>query len=160
MKERPTTDRAKEGLFNILQNRLNIEEVSVLDLFAGSGSISLEFVSRGAKKVTAVEKNRQLSLFLTNTADSLGMEELEVKNDDALRFLKRTRERYDLLFADPPYGAFKLYHQLLDLFEEQAGLEEEGLLILEHDNRVHFEERKGYKETRSFGKTHFSFFVH
>lgn len=159
MKERPTTDRAKEGLFNILQNRFDLDQLKVLDLFAGSGSISFEFCSQGNPQVTALERDRKLSSFIIRTAMELGMDRLNVENDDALRFLDHCPASYDLIFADPPYAEETLYHEVLDRIERRKLLKKGGVLILEHDEHLELGGRKGYQETRRFGNSRFSFFV-
>jgi 16S rRNA (guanine(966)-N(2))-methyltransferase RsmD len=159
MKERPTTDRAKEGLFNILQNRFDLDEVKVLDLFAGTGSISFEFCSRGEARVTAVERDRKLSSFIVRTAMELGMERLNVENKDVLRYLDNCQKSYDLIFADPPYREEMLYNKVLERIKELKLLNEGGLLILEHDERMDLSDREAFQEARSFGGSRFSFFV-
>ncbi|MFB6257670.1 MAG: RsmD family RNA methyltransferase [Flavobacteriales bacterium] len=159
MKERPTTDRAKEGLFNILQNRFDLDTVEVLDLFAGTGSISYEFCSQGSTIVTAVEKDRQLTAFIRDTAEDLGMERLHVRHEDALRFLDQTEGSYDLIFADPPYERMKLYQEVLERVRDRVLLKEGGVLILEHDEGTEPGKGAELQERRSFGNSCFSFFV-
>lgn len=160
MKERPTTDRAKEGLFNILENRFVLDELRVLDLFAGTGSISYEFCSRSEAQVTAVEKDRRLSKFIVQTAMDLGMERLNVVNEDALRFLDKTPASYHLIFADPPYQETLTYKGILQKVLENGTLEQDGWLILEHDEGISFEKEEGFKECRNFGNSRFSIFVY
>lgn len=157
-KERPTTDRAKEGLFNILQNRYDLDELRILDLFSGTGNIAYEFCSRSEAKVTAVEKDGRLSRFIVQNAIELGMERLNVENDDVLRFLDRYKGSCDLIFADPPYGELELYDRLLEKVMEGKLLKKGGVLILEHDERYRPEEGPGFEETRHFGGSRFSFF--
>lgn len=159
MKERPTTDRAKEGLFNILENRFAFDRIQILDLFAGTGSISFEFCSRGARMVKAVERDKKLSTFIERTAEELGMEGLSVEKKDALRFLEESSTSFDLIFADPPYGNEELYPKIIERIRKEKLLNSGGCLILEHDERMNFEAENGFQEVRSFGNSHFSFFV-
>lgn len=159
LKERPTTDRAKEGLFNILQSRSPIEELKVLDLFAGTGSIAYEFCSRDAQEVTAVEKDRELCAFIERNAAEMEMGQLKVVRADVLRFLDRCSDCYDLIFADPPYAEEGFYEGLLERVRPKELLREKGTLILEHDERSAFDTRKGFEQTRCFGNACFSFFV-
>lgn len=160
MKERPTTDRAKEGLFNILENRFELDELRVLDLFAGTGSISYEFCSRSEARVTAVEKDHRLSRFIVRTAMDLGMKRLNVVNEDALRFLDKTPASYRLIFADPPYQETDIYKGILQRVRENGMLDKDGWLILEHDAGISFEKEEGFRECRKFGHSRFSIFVY
>src|SRR5436190_6800512 len=101
---RPTTDIAKEGLFNVLQHKLDIEDLKTLDLFGGTGSISFELASRGATDLTIVEKDSQMLAFIRKTAETLGLTQLKVVPSDVFRFLRNTKEQYDFIFAGPPYA--------------------------------------------------------
>jgi 16S rRNA (guanine(966)-N(2))-methyltransferase RsmD len=101
---RPTTDIAKEGLFNIIQSNRELEGLKTLDLFGGTGSISFELASRGAADLTIVEKDSQMLAFIRKTAESLGLTQLKVVPSDVFRFLKNTKEQYDFIFAGPPYA--------------------------------------------------------
>src|SRR5215212_5956085 len=101
---RPTTDVAKEGLFNILHHRIKLEGIKTLDLFGGTGSISYELASRGAKDLTIVEKDNQMAAFINKTAADLGLQSLRVVKSDVFRFIETCREKYDFIFAGPPYA--------------------------------------------------------
>jgi len=137
---RPTTDRAKESLFNILENKLDIEQLEVLDLFSGTGNISYEFVSRGAAKVT---EHR--------------MEQLEVIKKDAFQFIKSSENKYDLIFADAPYAHPQLI-QIPELVYKHQLLKPGGLLIVEHESLLSFKQHQGFTEERVYGQSTFSFF--
>jgi 16S rRNA (guanine966-N2)-methyltransferase len=134
---RPTTDRAKESLFNILENKLDIEQLEVLDLFSGTGNISYEFVSRGAAKVTAVDN--------------------QVIKKDAFQFIKSSENKYDLIFADAPYAHPQLI-QIPELVYKHQLLKPGGLLIVEHESLLSFKQHQGFTEERVYGQSTFSFF--
>lgn len=154
---RPTTDRNREALFNILQHRLELNEIAVLDLFAGAGGVSFEFASRGASKVLSVEKNRSLSLFIRSVFERLKFTDFDVKNEDVYRFLKKTPSQvFDLIFADPPYAEAALL-QLPELIMESGWLKPGGLLIIEHGSGL-FWGGHAPSETRVYGESAFSFF--
>ena len=155
---RPTTDMAKESLFNILENYLDFEEVTALDLFAGTGNISYELVSRGCPKVTSVDQDNGCILFIRETANRLGMKELVAVRSDVYRFLANHRMKYDLIFADPPYDCQE-YDQLVRLVFDNALLNDDGLFVLEHSKYVQFEEHPHFMEQRHYGKVNFSFFA-
>lgn len=159
LKERPTTDRAKEGLFNILQNRTSFENLKVLELFAGTGSIAYEFASRGALKVTAVEKGRKLCAFIEESAREMEMMQIEVLRGDVFKHLDDCSDQYDLIFADPPYAEKRFYKGLLERVRSRQLLSKKGVLIFEHDERSSFKEEEGFEDTRCFGNACFSFFV-
>jgi 16S rRNA (guanine(966)-N(2))-methyltransferase RsmD len=158
MKERPTTDRAKESLFNIIEGLSDLDGCDILDLFAGSGSISFEFCSRSQARVTAVEKDRKLCAVMEQSAADMDLEGLRIVNEDVLRFLDRCSDRFDLIFADPPYADPTLYEQVLERIQGKGILRKKGRLILEHDERKEFEGRAGHERTRSYGSSSFSFF--
>ena len=153
---RPTTDFAKEGLFNILTNRIDFEEVSVLDLFSGTGHISLEFASRGSKNQVAVDSSFKCAGFLRAISQELGYNIQAVKAD-VFDFLKSGSSRYDLIFADPPYDLenIAMIHQLV--FDKNLLLED-GLLIIEHGPKTHLDTLKGFLQQRKYGNVNFSFF--
>ena len=155
---RPTTDMAKESLFNILENYLDFEEVTALDLFAGTGNISYELVSRGCPKVTSVDQDNGCVRFIRDTANKLDMKELVVMRSEVLRFLSNNKMKYDLIFADPPYD-FQHYAPLVSLIFDNELLNEDGLFVLEHDTYVSFEGHPHFMEQRHYGKVNFSFFA-
>lgn len=155
---RPTTDMAKESLFNILENYLDFEETTALDLFAGTGNISYELVSRGCPKVTAVDENQGCVKFIRETATKLDMKELVVLRSDVFRFIPLQKGKYDLIFCDPPYDN-QHYDLLVQLIFEKELLKEDGILVVEHSKYVNFEEHPHFMEVRRYGKVHFSFFA-
>jgi len=159
-KARPTTDIAKEGLFNVLAHKYTIEECSVLDLFAGTGNISYEFASRGAKKVVAIERNFHHFKYIQETITSLNLESIvSCKKVDVFSWLKRDADSYDIIFADPPYDLSTLA-QLPESILSTNLLSPEGLLIVEHPIEYNFSEIKGFIEQRKYGKVNFSLFEH
>jgi 16S rRNA (guanine966-N2)-methyltransferase len=153
---RPTTDTAKEGLFNWLNNRIDFEEIDVLDLFSGTGNISLEFLSRGALHITAVDKNADCMRFLVQTTQKMDIYNLKIFNLDVFVAIERLREKFDVIFADPPYD-FPKYRELLTNIWEKELLKEDGLLIIEHPKEVQFEHPQ-LINIRKYGKVHFSIF--
>lgn len=154
---RPTTDRAKEALFNILRSRVDFEQIRVLDLFAGIGNISLEMASRGAEDVTAVEINPKAAAFIEGKAEELGLDDFRILKTDALRFLQSGYEKWGLIFADPPY-AYSEHRQLVDTVFQRGLLEKHGLLIVEHGEEVELSDHAFYRESRKYSRVIFSFF--
>ena len=158
---RPTTDFAKEALFNVLNNQFYFDEISVLDLFSGIGSISLEFVSRGSQRVLAVDNELKCVKFLEETAVNMKIEEmLSVTKSDVLQFLKKNHSgKFDVVFADPPFDFEpENYTQIIELVFENGWLEDEGILILEHSSRISFEGHHYLAQNRKYGNVNFSFF--
>lgn len=153
---RPTTDFAKEGLFNILSNKLDMDQLNVLDLFSGTGHISLEFASRGAKEIVAVDSNFKCVGFLKATGKELNFN-IDVVKEDVFHFLKSCRSQFDLIFADPPYE-MKEIPDIHSLVFGQKLLKEGGLLIIEHGPRTSLNELEGFTQQRKYGNVHFSFF--
>lgn len=153
---RPTTDFAKEGLFNILANKVDFDTISVLDLFSGTGHISLEFASRGSSSVTAVDQNSKCTSFINSVSKQLNLEVMVMKGD-VFEFLKRSTSKFDLIFADPPYELPQIpdIHKLV--FENQL-LNPEGLLIIEHGPKTKMEELPHFLQHRKYGNVNFSFF--
>lgn len=154
---RPTTDFAKEALFNILNNRFDFEEIRVLDLFAGTGNISLEFLSRGVLHVLSVDNHAVSVRFLNEMKRDLNETNWQIWREDAFEYLYKTTEKFDLIFADPPYS---LPNQdgLIDLIFTRNLLTQEGLFILEHGRENNFENKTHFKEIRNYGGVQFSFF--
>ena len=158
---RPTTDFAKEGLFNVLNNRYYFDEISVLDLFSGIGSITLEFISRGCEKVVSVDQDAGCIKFLSEVLKDLKIEDrIFLHKTDVFQFLKRnTQGRFDVVFADPPFTfEDEDYLKLIELVKENNWLGEGGQLILEHSSRYKFDTQLGFVQTRKYGNVHFSFF--
>lgn len=156
LKARPTTDQARESLFNILINRLYFDDISVLDLFSGTGSISLEFASLNTQDITLVEKNRFQIQFINKNIELLGIEGINVLQADVFTFLKRNQGKYDVIFADPPYDLPNLI-DLPDLIIPHLA-DNESVCILEHGPTQSFTDHPKHQETRRYGKVHFSFF--
>ena len=154
---RPTTDFAKENLFNVLVHRFDLSDFEVLDLFAGTGSISLEFVSRGVKSVTAVEKAHTQQQFITSTCNDLKINNLRLVRSDVFHFLSICKVQYDCIFADPPYSLATL-STIPDIIFANSLLKTDGLLILEHSKEHNFATHPHFVEERTYGSVHFSFF--
>lgn len=148
---------AKESLFNILENHFDFEDIVALDLFAGTGNISYELVSRGCQRVTAVDENNNCIRFIRDTATKLNMEELLAIRSDVFRFIPMHKMKYDLIFADPPYDS-EHYDLLVKLVLENDLLKEDGLFVVEHNKFLDFKEHPRFVEQRRYGKVNFSFF--
>lgn len=157
LKLRPTTDQAKEALFNIINNRFYYDELKVLDLFAGTGGISYEFISRGVQSVTSVENNLIHFKFITSVKKDLDMQNLHPIKTDVFKFLDFNKEAYNLIFADPPFDLEDTNH-IPNLIFSGSHLENDGVLILEHSDKRDFSENEYFSELRKYGKVHFSFF--
>jgi 16S rRNA (guanine966-N2)-methyltransferase len=155
---RPTTDIAKEGLFNILQHQLEIEGMKTLDLFGGTGSISFELASRGASDLTIVEKDTTMFNFIKKTADELKIQNLKLVRNDVFRFLQETTDHFDFIFAGPPY-ALKNIDDLPKLVTGRELLNPNGWFVLEHTPRNDYEGSPFFAAKRNYGTTVFSFFV-
>jgi len=154
---RPTTDFAKEGLFNILSNRFDISSFEVLDLFSGSGSISYEFASRGCRSIHAVEIDQRHAAFIRATAGKLGFSQIRVIRDDVFHFLSICKAQYDIIFADPPYE-MPLIEKIPNSVLGHNLLKPDGILILEHPKQKNFSEHEHLLDHRNYGNVHFSFF--
>jgi 16S rRNA (guanine966-N2)-methyltransferase len=157
LKARPTTDMAREGLINILRNRLDFEESRVLDLFAGTGIISYEFASLGCRDITTVERDRIHCAAIRKNLELLDIQSIRLVETDAFNFLRKEMHPFDFIFADPPYD-----HSLLEtipaLITGKGKLRPDGLFILEHGPDRSFARFPGFTEERNYGKVHFSFF--
>jgi 16S rRNA (guanine966-N2)-methyltransferase len=153
---RPTTDFAKEGLFNILSNRFELEDYKVLDLFSGTGHISLEFASRGAKPIIAIDQHFKCIGFLKAMAQELKFDITPVKSD-VFEYLKKTNLKFDLIFADPPYD-LKNIPEINTLVFERNLLNDNGILIIEHGSRTDLSTLSGFTRLRNYGNVNFSFF--
>jgi len=157
LKVRPTTDFAKEGLFNVLANKIDFEEITVLDLFSGTGGISYEFVSRGVAQVHLVEKNYKNFLAIKKIIKELELEKIKPIHIDVVAYLKTCNIKYDLIFADPPYNLAWI-DELPDLVLNSENLNDGGLFILEHSAKQNFSNRPFFLEMRRYGEVHFSIF--
>ena len=155
---RPTTDIAKEGLFNILQHSLNIEELKTLDLFGGTGSISYELASRGAKELTIVEKDATMYGFIKKTAGELKIENLTIVKMDVFKFIEQCREKFDFIFAGPPYALGSIDDLPKRIFEKQL-LNTQAWFVLEHTPANSYKTFPFYKNERNYGTTVFTIFV-
>jgi len=156
-KARPTTDFAREGLFNILNNRVDFETIIVLDLFSGTGSISYEFASRGAATVHLVEKDMRHISGIKRIIKDLGFENIRPIHIDVNAYLKTCSVKYDIVFADPPYDLAWLI-ELPDLVTQAGVLKENGFFVLEHPKGLSFVSHELFFEHRNYGSVNFSFF--
>jgi len=154
---RPTTDFAKEALFNILENHFDIEELSVLDLFAGTGSITYEFASRGARRISAVEMNSTHFRFIQKTIQELDFFQVNAVRSDAMKVIKNPWESYNLAFADPPFD-FAGLENLPELVLDSALMDPGSWFILEHPSKMRFNHVPGIFDHRNYGSVNFSFF--
>jgi len=155
---RPTTDMAKEALFNILNNRYYFDDISVLDLFAGTGNISYEFTSRGTDSITAVDENFGCIKFINDTAEGLGMPINAIKSD-VFKYLESSNQKYDIIFADPPYNfEIELFAKIPHLVFTKTLLVEGGTLIIEHSKHTDLSELEYFDYSKHYGGNAFSFF--
>ncbi|MEO1516407.1 MAG: RsmD family RNA methyltransferase [Bacteroidota bacterium] len=156
---RPTTDYAKEGLFNILSNRYDFEEWKVLDLFGGTGNHSYEFISRGCTDVTYVDKHGPCVAFVKQMSQTLEVRDyIRIIRADVFKFMSRSNGQFDYIFAGPPYG-LPTIDTIPDWIFRQQLLKEGGLLVLEHNPNHTFGKHPQFSEERNYGKTIFSFFL-
>lgn len=153
---RPTTDFAKEGLFNILNNRFFFDDLRILDLFAGTGNIAYEFASRGAGEITCVDQNKGCVRFIGEMADDLGAN-IQPVQLDAWLFVQKTTTSYNIVFADPPYDWDK-HEALAEALIQKGFLKEGGEAIIEHSADTDLSHLPGFFEHRKYGHVHFSFF--
>ncbi len=151
---RPTTDRAKEALFSIIDNRYYFAEKNMLDLFCGSGNISFEFASRGVEKVTAVDSNSNCVEFIKTTSENLELNVQAIKSD-GLKFAQNCKQQFNFIFADPPYS-YAHYQQLKEVIINNNLVKKDGLLIIEHDKEIAFEDNN--VSVKKYGTIHFSIF--
>jgi 16S rRNA (guanine966-N2)-methyltransferase len=157
-KARPTTDFAREALFNIIANYFNFQRIKVLDLFSGTGSIGYEFASRGAEIVDLVEINRRYSDFIKKTVRDLDLEQVHIYTDDVFRLMPRIKNKYNIIFADPPYDLNDI-PEIPGLIFDNNLLLKDGWFILEHGRRHDFSDHDHFKELRKYGSVHFSIFT-
>ncbi|HNB81124.1 MAG TPA: RsmD family RNA methyltransferase [Chitinophagaceae bacterium] len=157
MPARPTTDIAKEGLFNIIQNTLDIPSLKTLDLFGGTGSISYELASRGCTDLTLVEQDAPTVQFIQRTIEALKLTNFKVMKMDVFQFIRNCRESYDFIFAGPPY-ALRNIDDIPDLIFSGNLLNPDGVFVLEHTPRNNYEQHPRFWKSKSYGTTLFSFF--
>ena len=155
---RPTTDFAKEGLFNILENNRELDGLKVLDLCAGTGNISYEFASRNAKSITCVDQNIHCIKYIQKQVFDFDINSISTVKSDMVSFIKKTEDRYDIIFADPPYNQLNDLEKLLDLVVAKNLLEKDGMLILEHSFRVNMQDKAFILFTRRYGNVNFTCF--
>ncbi len=155
---RPTTDIAKEGLFNVLQHNLDFEELKTLDLFGGTGSISYELASRGVTDLTIVEKDNAMYEFIKKTSTALKIENLKALKMDVFRFINQSAEKFDFIFAGPPYALTTIDDLPKQIFEKRL-LNKDGWFVLEHTPRNDYKTFPFYKSERNYGTTIFSTFI-
>ena len=156
---RPTTDLAKEGLFNILQSRVDFEGIKTLDLFGGTGAISYELASRGAQDLTIVEKDNKMAAFIKKTAGDLGLKNFRLVRSDVFQFIQSCHEKFDFIFAGPPY-ALTTIDELPKLIFENTLLHEGGWFVLEHTPRNNYQTYSNFIREKNYGTTVFSIFEH
>lgn len=157
LRARPTTDFAKENLFNVLGNLVDFEACDILDLFAGTGSISYEFASRGARSITSVEINPVHYNFIRQTAAQLGCENLYAVKANAFLYLKACNKQFDLIFSDAPYDLEGSESVISEVFRNDL-LRSDGLLVFEHSKKKDFSSIPQFWQLRSYGSVQFSFF--
>jgi len=155
---RPTTDFAKEGLFNILENELDFSNLEVLDLFSGTGNITFEFVSRGVKSIISVDSNLRCVRFVRQFAKEYNYNQMMTAvKADALKFIENNTKTYDVIFADPPYD-LNIHKDIVDNILKGDSLKTNGLFILEHSKKDSFKTHPNYVKERNYGGVVFSFF--
>lgn len=155
---RPTTDIAKEGLFNILQNRMDFENCKTLDLFGGTGCISYELASRGTADLTIVEKDTAMHGFIKKNAEMLGMQKHQVLKMDVFAYLNNCSEDFDFIFAGPPYALGPI-DEIPKIIVARKMIRKAGFFVLEHTPRNNYEKFEGFSFQRNYGTTLFSFFI-
>ena len=155
---RPTTDVAKEGLFNVISNNLDIEELKTLDLFGGTGSISYELASRGANDLTIIEKDPKMYEFIKKTAGELKLQNFRVLKLDVFKFIDQNSDKFDFIFAGPPYALGNIDDLPKLIFEKQL-LNSKGWFVLEHTPRNDYKKFPFYVTERNYGTTIFSIFI-
>ncbi len=156
---RPTTDMAKEGLFNILNNQYYFDDLKVLDLFAGTGNISYEFASRGVERIIAVDDHKGCINFISKTSEQLDLSITPIKSD-AFSFLEKTNEKFDIVFGDPPYDmALKDFERIVQSVFTKNLILNAGVLILEHAKQTDLSHLPQFRNARKYGGSVFSFFT-
>ena len=156
-KDRPTTDMAKEALFNIINNSFVYDEIRVLDLFSGTGSIAFEFASRGCNDIICVDKNYKYTEFIKRTALDFEFNLIKVIKYDVFKFIEKSNQKFDVIFADPPYDLSNLIEIPNAIFTNNL-LADNGLLIVEHPDKISFNNSPNINEHRNYSRVNFSFF--
>jgi 16S rRNA (guanine966-N2)-methyltransferase len=157
LRVRPTTDFAKTGLFNILTNHFDFENIFVLDLYAGTGNISFEFASRGTEKITCVEADQRCVRFIKEFSNKINLNSMSVIRSDVFAFLKRCENRFDIIFADPPFE-YADTDLLPDLVKEKKMLNPDGWLIVEHQSKRELQSKIQPTQIRKYGNCAFSIY--
>lgn len=157
LKARPTTDFAREGLFNVLNNQLDWEETTALDLFSGTGSIAFELISRGCPYVVSVEQNPNHFQFICRAQDTLQAKELFPVKADVFKYLQTLRHPFDFIFADPPYD-LREAEKIPEIILERQLVKPGGLFVIEHSKKSNYSHLPQFKKERKYGNVHFSFF--
>lgn len=155
---RPTTDFAKEALFNVLNNRVDLEDMSILDLFAGTGSMSLEFFSRGASKILSMDQSPACIKYMYQLKKDMELKDWSIQRAEVSKGIQRLKTTFDVIFADPPYE-MKGLEQMLDSIAKSKLLKEDGLLIFEHSKKFSFEEHPQFIDSKNYGNVNFTFFA-
>ncbi len=159
IKARPTTDFARENLFNVLENLIDFEETQSLDLFAGTGAISFELLSRGCPRVVCVEKHPTQYNFITKVQELLHDDNLQAVRGDVFKFVASCDEQFDFIFADPPYDLPLLESIPQRVLDENCLLRPGGLFVLEHSRNNDFSQHPWFAEHRTYGSVNFTFFI-
>lgn len=155
---RPTTDMAKEGIFNVINNEFYFENLTILDLFAGTGNISYEFASRGVKSITSVDNNYNCVKYIKSMAAEMGFDQMTVLKSDVSKYVTATKTTFRMVYADPPYN-MEGQTELITAILNGDLIESEGWLIMEHDEYHNFSDIEGFTEQRRYGSVNFSIFV-
>lgn len=155
---RPTTDMAKEALFNIINNSYYLNDISVLDLFSGTGNISFEFGSRGTENITAVDAHFGCIKFINTTSKELGLN-INTLKSDVFKYLEKSNSKFDIIFADPPYEfELDIFEKIVDLVFDKDLLNDEGTLIVEHSKHTDLSKHTHFNFSKKYGGNMFSFF--
>jgi len=154
---RPTTDRSKESLFNILSNWYDFDDCDILDIYAGTGNISYEFASRGARNVICVDRFKGCTDFIESECKKLEFNQIQVVRDDVIAFIKRCPEKFDIIFADPPFATtdYELIHEIV--FSREL-LQPKGIFVMEHHSVHNFSGLAHFLEARHYGQNVMSFY--
>lgn len=154
---RPTTDMAREALFNVLKHEVDFTDADVLDLFAGTGAISLEFISRGVKSATTIDIDYTSKKFIDSVKKDWDLDNIRAVKADVFKVIKKINQSFDIVFADPPYDDPR-YPTLPDMIFESGWVKKGGLVIIEHGDEHNFEANPRFKSHRNYGSSNFSFF--
>ncbi len=155
---RPTTNFAKEGLFNVLENKIDLIDLKILDLCAGTGNITFEFISRESGTVTAVDANTNCLKFLKKNAENFNIsDQIDIIKSDVLKYVQKTDQKFDLIFADPPY-AYPHYEEMVKTIFERQLIQTEGWVIIEHGRETDLSHMPHFEFVRQYGNVYFSFF--